>query len=81
MVTLKYDILVIPRKLGVARDRILGMLFGVGQIAKAERGAKGLRGVAQYRKGMATDEISSLGRYFADGDSKVQTLLGKVCKL
>lgn len=60
---------------------ILGMLFGVGQIAKAERGAKGLRDVAQYRKGMAAGEISSLGRFFADGDSKVQTLLGKVCKL
>ncbi|KAG8163304.1 hypothetical protein KVR01_006601 [Diaporthe batatas] len=60
---------------------ILGMLFGVGQIAKAERSATGIRGVAAWRKGMKSSEISSMGRFFADGDSKVQTLLGKVCKL
>ncbi|KAH9903612.1 hypothetical protein F4778DRAFT_91579 [Xylariomycetidae sp. FL2044] len=60
---------------------ILGSLFGVGNIARAARGAKGLSDVAQWRKGMSSADISVMGKHFADGDSKVQSILGKVCKL
>jgi chitinase len=60
---------------------IMGMLFGVGSIAKAARGATGLRKVADFRKGMASGEIASLGKFFENGDAEVQALLGKVCKM
>lgn len=59
---------------------ILGMLFGAGNIAKVARDAKGISSVAQFRKSMTPGEISSLGKIFQDGDSKVQDLLGKMCK-
>jgi hypothetical protein len=60
---------------------MLGMLFGVGAIAKASRDATGLGKVAQWRMGMKAGEISSLGKIFQSGDGKVQAILGKLCKL
>jgi chitinase len=60
---------------------MLGMLFGVGSIAKASRNAKGLSEVANWRKGMKAGEITSLGKIFENGDSMVQSILGKVCKI
>ena len=60
---------------------MLGMLFGVGTIAKASRDAKGLASVAQWRKGMKTGEITSLGKIFQSEDEKLQSIVGKVCKL
>lgn len=60
---------------------MLGMLFGVGSIAKVSRDAKGLNQVASWRKGMKAGEITSLGKIFENGDSMVQSILGKVCKI
>ncbi|KAL4739555.1 glycoside hydrolase superfamily [Aspergillus similis] len=60
---------------------MLGMLFGAGAFTKVSRDAKGLRDVASYRRGMSTGEIASLGKFFENGDGKVQAILGKVCKL
>ncbi|KAJ5662800.1 hypothetical protein N7507_003531 [Penicillium longicatenatum] len=60
---------------------MLGMLFGAGSIAKVGRDAKGLSSVAKWRRGMKTGELASLGDIFKNGDSKVQSLMGKVCKL
>ncbi|KAI0191619.1 hypothetical protein F4808DRAFT_476023 [Astrocystis sublimbata] len=60
---------------------ILGGLFGVGGIVKASRDAKGIASIAKWRKGMKASEISSLGKIFQDGDTKIQSLLGKVCKI
>jgi hypothetical protein len=60
---------------------ILGMLFGLGEIAKAARTGKGLAEVASWRKGMKADEIVSMGTIFKKGDDVVQSVLGKVCKI
>ncbi|KAL3462744.1 glycoside hydrolase superfamily [Aspergillus heterothallicus] len=60
---------------------MLGLLFGVGSIAKASRNAKGLSEVANWRKGMKAGEITSLGKIFENGDTMVQSILGKVCKI
>ena len=56
---------------------ILGILFSVGKLAKAERDVNAIRGVAQYLIGMASSEILCLGRFFADRDSELQTLQSK----
>jgi hypothetical protein len=60
-----------------AMVNILGIFFSVGNIAKAERDVKAIRGVAQYHMRMVSSEILCLGRFFADRDSKVQTLQRK----
>lgn len=60
---------------------MLGMLFGAGDIAKVARDAKGLTKVADWRRSMKANEVSSMGKIFQDGDSKVQAILGKMCKL
>ncbi|CAD0113390.1 unnamed protein product [Aureobasidium uvarum] len=58
---------------------VLGMLLGVGAIAKASRDGKGISGVASARKGMSADSISSLGSVFKNQDDKLQSIM-KVCK-
>ncbi|CBF80405.1 hypothetical protein AN8371.2 [Aspergillus nidulans FGSC A4] len=56
-----------------------GMLFGAGAFTKVSRDAKGLKGVASYRRGMPTGEIASLGKFFENGDGNAQAILGKMC--
>ncbi|QIW96919.1 hypothetical protein AMS68_002437 [Peltaster fructicola] len=58
---------------------VLGMMFGVGSIAKAERNGKGLAEVAKVRRGMKPEIIAALGTLFKSHDDKLQTLM-KACK-
>ena len=58
---------------------ILGMLVGVGAIARASRDPAGIGSVANIRKGMSADDVSSLGSIFKANDDKLQGIL-KVCK-
>jgi chitinase len=59
---------------------VLGMLLGVGAIAKASRDGKGLNDVAKVRRGMTADAVGSLGRIFKDNDDTLQGIM-KVCRL
>ncbi|KAI1080982.1 hypothetical protein F5B20DRAFT_579808 [Whalleya microplaca] len=71
-----YDIVQDPKSAVV---NIFGMLMGVGAIAKVSRDGKGIASVAQIRKDMKPDDISSLGAIFKDNDDKLQRIM-KVCK-
>lgn len=66
---------------GSAVINMLGMVFGLGSIAKVARDGPGLAQVAKWRRGMSAAEITSLGKIFKDGDDLVQSVLVKVCKL
>ena len=59
---------------------VLGMLMGVGAIAKVSRDGKGIASAAKIRKGMTTDAVASLGDVFKSNDDKLQTIL-KVCRV
>lgn len=59
---------------------ILGMLIGVGSIAKVSRDGEGISSIAKIRKGMKADEISTLGNIFKGNDDKLQSIM-KVCNL
>lgn len=59
---------------------VLGMLVGVGAIAKVTRDGEGLSSVAKIRKSMTSDDVSSLGTLFKANDDKLQSIL-KVCRL
>jgi chitinase len=58
---------------------ILGMLLGVGAIAKVSRDGKGVGDVANVRRGMSADSVSSLGRIFKSNDDTLQSVLN-VCR-
>jgi chitinase len=58
---------------------ILGMLLGVGAIAKVERTGKGLGDVARIRHGLDSADIANLGSIFKDNDDKLQSFL-RVCR-
>lgn len=58
---------------------ILGMLVGVGAIAKVERSGKGLGDVAKVRRGMSEADIAGLGSVFKNSDDKLQAII-KVCR-
>lgn len=58
---------------------ILGMLLGVGAIAKVARDGKGIGDVANIRRGMSGDAVASLGKIFKDNDDTLQSI-AKVCK-
>jgi chitinase len=58
---------------------ILGMLIGVGAIARAERSGKGIGDVAQIRRGMTADNIAKLGSMFKKNDDTLQGII-KVCR-
>lgn len=58
---------------------IIGMLFGVGSIAKVARDGKGLSSAAKLRQGMKADEIASFGSIFKGNDDKLQSII-KGCK-
>lgn len=59
---------------------VVGMLFGVGTIAKASRDGKGIAGVASTRRGMSADAAAGLGSVFKNNDDKLQGIM-KVCRL
>ncbi|KAH0171368.1 glycoside hydrolase family 6 protein, partial [Aureobasidium melanogenum] len=59
---------------------ILGMLIGVGSIAKVERTGQGLGDVARLKRGMTADHIAGLGSVFKNNDDKLQTIV-RVCRL
>ncbi|KAK5130435.1 hypothetical protein LTR08_002134 [Meristemomyces frigidus] len=58
---------------------ILGMLVGVGTIAKATRDGKGIGDIANIRRGMSSDDVAGLGSIFKANDDKLQSIM-KVCK-
>ncbi len=58
---------------------IIGMLLGVGAIAKVARDGEGLASIAKLRQAMKADEISSFGSLFKGNDDKLQTIM-KACK-
>lgn len=58
---------------------VLGMLIGVGAIAKASRDGKGVAEIAATRRTMKSDAITSLGTVFKANDDKLQTVV-KMCK-
>ncbi|KAG9603067.1 glycoside hydrolase family 6 protein, partial [Aureobasidium melanogenum] len=58
---------------------ILGMLIGVGSIAKVERTGKGIGDVAKLKRGMTADNIAALGSIFKNNDDKLQSII-KVCR-
>jgi chitinase len=55
---------------------ILGMLIGVGAIARVERTGKGLGEVAKLRRGM---DVSAFGPVFTRSDDTLQNIV-KVCR-
>lgn len=59
---------------------VLGMLLGVGSIAKATRDGEGISSVAKIRKEMTADDIASFGKIFSNNDDKLQSIM-KVCRL
>ena len=58
---------------------ILGMLVGVGAIARVERSGKGIGDVAKLRRGMTADNVAALGSVFKNNDDKLQNSI-KVCR-
>jgi chitinase len=58
---------------------VLGMMFGVGSIAKAARTGEGLGAVAKIRQGMSADTVASFGKIFKENDSKLASI-GKFCR-
>lgn len=72
-----YDTVTDPKSAVV---NILGMLVGVGAIAKASRDGKGIGDIAKIRRGMTASDVSSLGAIFKNNDDKLQSIM-KVCKL
>lgn len=58
---------------------ILGMLLGVGAIAKVSRDGKGLAQVAKVRREMSADTIAGLGSVFAKHNNELNTI-SKFCK-
>lgn len=59
---------------------IIGMLFGVGTIAKVARDGEGLASVAKLSRGMKTEEVAAFGNLFKEHYDKLQVIL-KPCKL
>lgn len=59
--------------------KILGMLLGVGSIAKVSRDASGIGSIAKIRNAMKTEDIASLGKLFEYNDDKLQGII-KVCR-
>lgn len=59
---------------------ILGMLLGVGAIARATRDGRGIADIAKIRRGMKEGDISAMGRIFKENDDTLQNI-AKVCKL
>lgn len=58
---------------------ILGMLMGVGAIAKVECSGKGFGDVAKLRRGMSAADVAGLGSVFKNSDDKLQAII-KVCR-
>jgi chitinase len=58
---------------------VLGMLLGVGAIAKVERTGKGLGDVAKLRRGMTAEIVSAFGDVFKRSDDTLQNII-KVCR-
>ncbi|KEQ78019.1 hypothetical protein M436DRAFT_34846, partial [Aureobasidium namibiae CBS 147.97] len=58
---------------------ILGMLLGVGAIARVERTGKGIGDVAKLRRGMTADDVAALGSVFKNSDDKLQNIIN-VCR-
>jgi chitinase len=58
---------------------ILGMLIGVGAIARVERTGKGLGDVAKIRRGMTADTVSAFGPVFKGSDDALQNVIHKLC--
>lgn len=58
---------------------ILGMLVGVGTIAKVSRDGEGIGKVAKVSRGMDPNTIKSLGTVFKKNTDKLQTTM-KFCK-
>jgi predicted GNAT family acetyltransferase len=61
-----------------AVSNIIGMLFGVGNIAKVARDGKGLASIAKARAAMDSSEVASFGSIFTKHDAKLQSVL-KIC--
>jgi len=59
---------------------ILGMLMGVGSIAKVSRDGEGIGAAAVLRRGMSSDQVASLGSIFKANDDKLQGIMN-VCRL
>lgn len=58
---------------------ILGMLIGVGSIAKVARTGEGIGGVAKLRREMTAADVAGLGSVFKNSDDKLQNII-KVCR-
>lgn len=58
---------------------ILGMLIGVGSIARVERTGEGLGDVAKLRRGMTAEMVATLGSVFKNNDDKLQSII-RVCR-
>ncbi|KAJ5765052.1 glycoside hydrolase [Penicillium odoratum] len=61
-----------------AVSNIIGMLFGIGSIAKVSRDGKGIASIAKLRASMKDSEIESFGTIFTTNDDKLQSIL-KIC--
>ncbi|THY23807.1 glycoside hydrolase [Aureobasidium pullulans] len=58
---------------------ILGMLVGVGAIAKVERSGENIGEVAKLRRGMTAEDVAGLGSVFKNSDDMLQKII-KVCR-
>lgn len=58
---------------------VIGMLFGVGAIAKASRDDEGIAAIAKFRRAMKPEEISGFGSIFKGSDDKLQAIM-KGCR-
>ena len=58
---------------------IIGMLVGVGAIAKVSRDGTGLAEVAKVQRGMDAATIGKLGGVFKNGVDELKPIM-KVCK-
>ncbi|KAK5161100.1 Glucan endo-1,3-alpha-glucosidase agn1 [Recurvomyces mirabilis] len=59
---------------------MLGMLVGVGLIAKVSRDKPGIAAIANIRRSMSADDMSGLGNILKANHDKLQGIL-KLCRI
>jgi hypothetical protein len=65
---------------GAAFLNVMGLVAGVGSVAKISRDGNGFREVANIRRGMSSDTVSSLGKIFKENDNKLAAIT-RICKM
>ena len=71
-----YDTVKNPRS---AIINILGMVVGVGAVAKASRDGTGLAKIAKMRRDMDPTVVASMGKVFQSNSDKLSTVM-KFCR-